>query len=261
MKRVFNMSSLFNFKTAILATMVALVGCQSNSPISLSEKLEKRSILWNIVNERCGTEKDAKQDCLVTDREQGFVIFRDRHGPVQTLTMPTLKITGVEDKQLLAPQARNYFYDAWQSRAILDQQNQKPIDPQYLSFSVNSSYGRSQDQLHIHNSCLRKDVYQIVEKNRIQLTNEWTVLPEKVFGHTYIAQKIKLADLEQTSPFKNLETYVNQQKKANMGQFGVAIVSAKDGEIVFLASQVNLKELNQASVEEIQDTHCAVNNQ
>lgn len=253
-----------NFKTVIATTLttlvVALVGCQSNSPISLKEKLEKRSILWHIVNERCGTEKDAKQDCMVINREQGFVIFRDRHGPVQTLTIPTIQVTGVEDSKLLAADAHNYFYDSWQSKSILDEQNKKAIDPQYLSFSVNSSYGRSQDQLHIHNSCLRADVYQIVERQRHQLTDQWTVLPEKVLGHTYIAQKVKIADLDKISPFKTLETYVKHTKKAQMGQFGVAMVSAKDGEIVLLASRVNLKELNQASVEEIQDTTCAVNN-
>lgn len=260
------MSSLLNIKSFIAvglaaASIFTLSGCQSNSPISLAEKLEKRSILWNIVNERCGTEKDPKKDCMVINRDEGFVMFRDRHGPVQTLTIPTEKVTGVEDPKLLQENARNYFYDSWTHRSMLDEQNQRQIDPQYLSFSVNSSFGRSQDQLHIHNSCLREDVYGIVEKYRQNIGSQWTVLPEKLLGHTYIAQKVKVADLQNTSPFKNLQSYVATQKKAHIGQYGLAMVSAKDGDIILLASKVNVKELNQGSVEEIQDTHCKMNNQ
>lgn len=251
------MSIILNQKMLCLfaLTTTFFVGCQTNSPISLKEKLEKRNILWKIVSEKCGTEKDTKQDCLITNKDEGFVVFRDRHGPVQTLIMPTIKITGIEDSQLLQGNARNYFYDAWQSRSILDEQNNKPIDSKYLSFSVNSSHGRSQDQLHIHASCLRKDVYDIVERHRSEFRNQWTKLPEKLLGHTYIAQKVKLADLEKTSPFMMLHAHGGK-----MGDYGLAVVSVQNDEAILLASKAKLLEGNEGSVEEIQDTHCTVNN-
>lgn len=219
--------------------------------------LSHRGVLWNIVNERCGTSLDTRHSCLVIQRKAGFVVLRDLNGPVQTLLIPTIKITGIEDQMLLDPSARNYFYDAWSYRYILNQENRRVIDPKYLSFSVNSLYGRTQDQLHIHASCLKPDVYELISRYRTQIGSAWTTLPEKIFGHTYIAQKIKLNDLKSVQPFQQLKMYA-QDRHHQLKNYGLAMVSAERGDIILLATEVNLLEWNFGSAEEIQDTHCIV---
>lgn len=226
--------------------------------IVLHHILSHRDVLWRIVNERCGTSLDQSHSCLVVNRKAGFVVLRDLNGPVQTLLIPTAKITGIEDPELLDPSAKNYFADAWANRAILNQENRRLIDPKYLSFSVNSFYGRTQDQLHIHSSCLNTTVYALINRYRNHIGSAWTTLPEKIFGHTYIAQKIKLADLNLVQPFQQLKAYT-LENHTELSNYGLAMVSAEDGDIILLATEINLLEWNFGSIEEIQDTYCLIN--
>ncbi|MBF7688915.1 CDP-diacylglycerol diphosphatase [Acinetobacter rathckeae] len=220
--------------------------------------LPKRQILWDIVSNRCETSRDDTHACLVVNRPSGYVVLRDRHGPVQTLIIPTAKITGIEDSQLLQPTAKNYFNDAWVQRHILDTQNKKAIEPRYLSFSVNSAYGRTQDQLHIHSSCLSKAVYVQLEHERPSITTHWQALPNKILGHTYLAKKITLAELNTTSPFHILSDYLQKTKAGHMAEYGLAMVSATDTDMILLATKLDLTEKNLGSIEEIQDTFCQV---
>lgn len=239
--------------TLLGLVMLSAFGCQQ-----VSKVVSNRNVLWQIVNERCGTSQDLKGDCLVINRQEGYVVLRDIKGPVQTLIIPTQKVTGIEDVQLLNVQTPNYFHDAWVNAQILNQQNKKEIDPKYLSFSVNSSHGRTQDQLHIHSSCLKANVYTVLQKYRSDIREQWSILPDKLLGHTYIAKKIKVADLDQQSPFLQLEQYVKTQPKTKMGDYGLAMVSIENNEAILLATKFNVLEMNLGSIEEVQDTECQV---
>ncbi|MCF9045674.1 CDP-diacylglycerol diphosphatase [Acinetobacter nectaris] len=232
---------------------ISLIGCQQ-----VSKPTSKRNILWHIVSERCGTNQDVKGDCLVINKQEGYVVLRDIKGPVQTLIIPTHKVTGIEDAQLLNVKTPNYFHNAWINAQILNQQNKKEIDPKYLSFSVNSSHGRTQDQLHIHSSCLKENVYTELQKYRNDIHEQWFVLPNKLLGHTYIAKKIKISDLDEQSPFLQLGQYVKTQPKAKMGDYGLAMVSVENNEVILLATKFNVLEMNLGSIEEVQDTECQV---
>lgn len=241
-----NMLTIFTLSTL-------LTGC-----FVIPETLPKRQVLWDIVTNRCETPRDETHACLVVNRQAGYVVLRDRNGPVQTLIIPTAKITGIEDPQLLQPTAKNYFNEAWVQRRILDIQNKKAIESRYLSFSVNSAYGRTQDQLHIHSSCLSKAVYAQLEHERPSITPHWQALPNKILGHTYLAKKITLAELNTTSPFQMLSGYLQQSNAGNMAEYGLAMVSITDTDMILLATKLDLTEKNLGSIEEIQDTFCQV---
>lgn len=238
---------------AVFTLSSVLTGC-----FVIPKTLPNRQVLWDIVSNRCETSKDETGACLVVNRQAGYVVLRDRHGPVQTLIIPTAKITGIEDAQLLQPRAKNYFNDAWVQRRILDTQHKKAIEQRYLSFSVNSAYGRTQDQLHIHSSCLSKAVYAQLEHERPSITPHWQVLPNKILGHTYLAKKITLAELNTTSPFLMLSDYLQQSNAGKMAEYGLAMVSATDTDMIVLATKFDLTEKNLGSIEEIQDTFCQV---
>src|SRR5579863_8957116 len=87
---------------------------------SLSARAEDPDALWKIVHDRCVPDQlqHATPDpCLLVDLaggvEHGFVLLKDRDGATQILLMPTAKITGIEAPEILAPDATNYFADAW----------------------------------------------------------------------------------------------------------------------------------------------------
>jgi CDP-diacylglycerol pyrophosphatase len=44
----------------------------------------------------------------------GYVLFKDRNGPLQYLLMPTYRINGTESPLLLDPLTPNFFWQAWQ---------------------------------------------------------------------------------------------------------------------------------------------------
>ncbi|WP_171494438.1 CDP-diacylglycerol diphosphatase [Acinetobacter brisouii] len=240
--------------TLLGVVILFIAGCQTLNYVD-----HKRNILWEIVHERCGTPQDKKKDCLVMQPD--YIVLRDIHGPVQTLIIPTQRVRGIEDKKLLQMNIPNYFEKAWQHRDILDQQHNQKIDPAYLSFTVNSKFGRTQDQLHIHSSCLRSDVYKTLQQYRSQISDQWQPLPEKILGHRYIAKRISLQQLAAQSPFLTLWQYVQTQQKESMEKYGLGMVSISQGEAILLATQLDLTELNKGSIEEIQDTHCTITHQ
>lgn len=86
------------------------------------------------------------------------MVLKDRNGPLQYLLMPTAKITGIESPQVLQPDTANFFALAWQARHFMADKLGKPIDDAAISLAINSEYGRTQNQLHIHISCLQPAV-------------------------------------------------------------------------------------------------------
>lgn len=216
-----------------------------------------RNVLWNIVDQECGSAKDDHSKCLITNKKQGFVILKDLHGPVHTLTIPTKKVTGIEDPYLLKPSTRNYFYDAWKYRSVLNNLHQKAIPERYLTFSVNSMYTRTQDQLHIHASCLRTDVYDVLKRNRGKINHQWKPLDEKIRGYTLLAKKVKLDHLYKTSPFISLNHYVRKNTSDTLAQYGVAMVSPQANEAILLALRTE-KVVSQVAIEGVQDPACAI---
>ncbi len=92
--------------------------------------------------------------CLeVNPAEGGFVVLRPPFGRPDTILAPTRRVVGLEDPQLQAPDAPNYFALAWKARRWL---NDAPADDR-VALAVNSRLARSQDQLHVHIGCLSAD--------------------------------------------------------------------------------------------------------
>ncbi|MBK5674042.1 CDP-diacylglycerol diphosphatase, partial [Salmonella enterica] len=88
----------------------------------------------------------------------GYVLFKDRNGPLQYLLMPTYRINGTESPLLLDPLTPNFFWQAWQGREIMSQRHGAPVPDNAVSLAINSRSGRTQNHFHIHISCLRPDV-------------------------------------------------------------------------------------------------------
>ncbi len=218
--------------------------------------------LWNIISQKCLPNQQSNgkpAPCAQVDEQQGFVVLKDMNGPLQYLLMPTARITGMESPALLEPTTPNFFSQAWAARHYMAEKYGKPIDDSNVSLAINSQYGRSQNQLHIHISCLLPEVKNRLIKDGAAMGYDWQELPDKLLGHTYLARKVTPAELNQRGAFRILAEGVPEADK-KMGHFGMAMVSLQGGDFLLLASERDLLKLNNASTEEIQDHDCKVLN-
>ena len=121
-----------------------------------------------------------KSPCLKVDQQHKYVIYKDIKGPLHNLLLPLDKISGIESPILQQKNTENYFTLAWQNRGLFIKSANKPINEQFLYLAINSKYGRTQEQLHIHLACLKPEIYQIIRKNENSITASWQPLKEKI---------------------------------------------------------------------------------
>ncbi|MEW5494407.1 CDP-diacylglycerol diphosphatase [Enterobacter cloacae] len=214
--------------------------------------------LWKIVNEQCVPNQEQNNDptpCLKVDLSDRYVLFKDSKGPVHDLVMPTYKVSGIESPELQLDGTPPFFAFAWSERKHLDTEAGRPLPDSTVSLAVNSKYGRSQDQLHIHVSCLKDNVSAVLESEGANISNEWKPIQQKIEGHEYIARKLNGTDLEKEDPIKLLNDYVKNIND-KIGNYGLAVSFLRDGSVVALATRFDLLSLNLGSAGEIQDYSC-----
>ncbi|CNH30675.1 CDP-diacylglycerol pyrophosphatase [Yersinia aldovae] len=214
--------------------------------------------LWKIVSQQCVPNMETKhnpQPCIDVNTQAGFVVYKDIHGPLQYLLMPTAKISGIESAQLMNIDSPNYFFDAWQARHFMADKYGAPIEDTNISLAINSKYGRSQDHLHIHISCLKPQVKAALAAHNRDFRQQWQPLPGGLLGHDYLARRTTADELQQSGAFRLLADEVAGAKE-DMGRYGMAMTVLPDGDFLLLASQASLTKLHRASVEELQDHDC-----
>ena len=218
--------------------------------------------LWRIVHERC--VPDAQRDgdpapCAVLDRRDGYAVLKDRVGAEQFLLIPTVRIAGIESPALLRPDAPNYFADAWSQVALVGGRLHRDLPRDDLALAINSAYGRSQDQFHIHIDCVSRPVRAALAADLGAIGTRWGPLPAPLAGHRYRARRILGAALGATDPFWLLAASL-EDPAHQMGGHTLVLVGAyfPAPGFVLLDDQVDLLHLDRASGEELQDHSCAV---
>jgi len=217
--------------------------------------------LWHIVHDLCAANMRANSDptpCLAVE-SGGWAVIKDIHGATQLLLIPTDRITGIESARLLAPGSPNYFAAAWAAQGLFERRAGRPIPREALSLAVNSRYGRSQEQLHIHIDCLRPDVMRTLRAQQRWIGRRWAPLPATLRGHRYRAMRLDGADLGARDPIKLLAT--EPAARADMGRETLVVAGARfaDGRDGFiLLSDRAIPGRDQGSGEELQDHGCAV---
>src|SRR3954451_6804938 len=112
--------------------------------------------LWRIVDGQCVPNEVAHGDpapCasveLGPQGRSGWAVLKDLVGATQFLLIPTQRTSGIDDPAILAPDAPNYFAAAWKARSFVDERAGSRLPRDQLSLAINSTFARSQDQLHI----------------------------------------------------------------------------------------------------------------
>jgi CDP-diacylglycerol pyrophosphatase len=70
--------------------------------------------------------------------------------------------------------------------------------------AINAAASRSQDQLHIHVSCIAPVVADFLRRHQAEIHGARPPLRAKLAGHKFSAMKIETESLAQVDPFKLL---------------------------------------------------------
>jgi CDP-diacylglycerol pyrophosphatase len=218
--------------------------------------LADRMALWRIVHEQC-VPAAAKGEalptpCLKVDAPNGSAVIKDRNGVAQLLEIPTARVTGIEDPQLLAPGEPNYFAAAWRNRDLMARYLKAPPPREAVAITINSEYSRSQDQLHLHVDCLRPDVAKALADYAPHFEAAWRPMTEALHGRKYWARRL---DLDAVDPFRLVAE--DPPAQAKIGQWSLAVIPLVfDGKPGFalLADPAELTAGGHA--EDLQDHEC-----
>jgi CDP-diacylglycerol pyrophosphatase len=226
------------------------------------------SALWKIVSGKCIPHEETERDpspCSVVDlaqgAEKGYVVLKDIVGVAQFLLIPTARISGIEDPAILAPDATNYWDAAWQARYFVDERLHTSLPRDAVSLAINSSVGRSQNQLHIHIDCLRPDVHAAIGANLNRIEAVWTPFPVPLAGQMYRSIRINQETLDGVDPFRILAAN-DPAAMGDMGMHTLVVVGETfaDGTrgFVILDNHADLAAGDRASGEDLQDHSCAI---
>ena len=184
--------------------------------------------LWKVVHGLCVRDERVNHQpapCVAVDLDKGYAVLRDQRGRTQVLVIPTARVTGIEDPAVQAPNAPNYWQDAWDSRALVQKLAGRPLPRDDVVLAVNSVYGRSQNQLHIHVDCIKTDVKHDLDASLASVGATWSDFPAKLRGLTYRAIWIPGADLGANDPFKILASG-DPTARADMTRETLALIAA-----------------------------------
>lgn len=227
-----------------------------------------RGTLWRIVSEQCvpaaqaGQASRCAEVALSGGIQGGDVVFKDRRGALQFLLMPTRQMSGIEDPRLLARDAPPYFQHAWQARRWMDAVRGKPVPREDVSIAINSAWSRSQDQLHLHISCVRADLKAYLRTVEPQIGQQWASLPGGWQGHRYFVRRVVGPTLEGLDPVRDVAASIGGAVD-EMGRHAIAVIGTRfaDGHDGFwwLATRVDPWSGWLGGIEgDVQDHDCRV---
>jgi CDP-diacylglycerol pyrophosphatase len=221
--------------------------------------------LWNIVHGACVPHFEAGEGpkpCERVDLEggvaEGVAILKDLVGVAQMLAIPTQRITGIEDPQMLAPDAPPVFAAAWSARALVEGRLGRALPREAVGLAINSKWARSQDQLHVHVDCVAVPVVKALAGYASALDGQWRAMTVPLQGRVYFARRVESTDLRDVAPLKLLADGL-EGARAQMGAYSLAAVGATfDGKpgFILLADQFSLESGGHA--EDLEDHDCAI---
>jgi CDP-diacylglycerol pyrophosphatase len=230
--------------------------------VALTARASDPSALWHIVHDRCVPDEQGNQKpapCVEVDLVHGYAVLKDIDGNTQFLLIPTARVTGIEDPAILATDAPNYWEVAWQARHYVDQRAGHALPRHDIALAINSTSGRSQDQLHIHVDCIRPDVRAALAQHVADIGPRWSDFPALLAGHRYRAMRLTGADLGSTNPFRLLASGVPQ---AEMGAHTLVLAgatfAAHQPGFILLDDRADLAAGDRGSGESLQDHGCAL---
>jgi CDP-diacylglycerol pyrophosphatase len=221
--------------------------------------------LWKIVHQDCVPDQQQHSDpkpCALVDLDRGeaggYAVLKDLNGPYQYLLIPTARVSGVEDPAAVAADAPHWWLAAWQARRFVEQASGRSLPREELSLAINSRYGRSQNQLHIHIDCLKPAVRDALKAHLGQIGQRWAVLDAPLAGRHYRAMRLSEARLETDNPLLLAQ---DAAPGSDMARQTLVLAGAtfEDGSpgFILLEDRATLWTLDNGHGEDLQDHACS----
>lgn len=224
-------------------------------------------VLWKIVHGGCVPDQQqhaSPAPCVLVELDgaesRGYAVLKDINGPYQYLLIPTAPVSGIESPAVLAADAPHYFAAAWEARRYVEQGYGHPLPREALSLAINSRYGRSQNQLHIHIDCLHSQVREALRAQLPRIGRDWSRLEVPLAGHYYRALRLSQAQFEQGNPFALLAVSsggdAGEMARHTLVAAGATFEDGTPG-FILLDDRAELWSLNRGHGEELQSHSCS----
>ena len=218
--------------------------------------------LWHLFHGLCLRDMNTSGNpapCAEVNLAGGYAVIKDVERKTQFLLIPTQRISGIESPVLLAPGSPNYWQAAWTARRWLEKQVGHPLPREDVGLAVNSVFGRTQNQLHIHIDCVQPDVREALRLQGTKIGPHWSKLKVPLQGGHYHVRWIADADLATSDPFKLLY-HGDAAARADMGRETLALIGASrpNGSPGFILLSDRAGSDSAAAGEQLLDHHCAV---
>ena len=161
------------------------------------------------------------------DAPEGFAVLADRKGGAHFLLIPTRTITGIESPDVRGARAVNFFAAAWDARYVLVGAVGHAVPRTAIGMAVNQHRARSQDQLHIHLSCLSRRVHDALQSQAGSILRTWSGV--SIDGARYQALRIMGSELGSANPFELLAARVPDAARA-MDEYTVLVAGMQFGQ-------------------------------
>jgi CDP-diacylglycerol pyrophosphatase len=244
-------------------TMALLLAVVLIVPSRATAQTINPDALWKIVHGLCVPDEEQHHDpapCAEVDLAGGYAVLKDILGKTQHLVIPTAETSGIETPAIIAPDAPNYFADAWRARRFVDQALGHELPRDMIALAINSRFARSQEQLHIHVDCIRPDVRAALRDHQGEIGVQWAPFDPPLAGRHYRAMRVTGNELT-SNPFVLLADGVAGARGA-MGQHTLVVTGASFSGgapgFILLDDQADLAAGDRAHGESLQDHSCAV---
>jgi CDP-diacylglycerol pyrophosphatase len=187
----------------VIAALVIAVGA---GLVFVWRTLENPDALWVVVQHCVAAKHNGhtlRAGCLSVDLKDGFAILPGIIGRWHYLGVPTVRVTGIEDPKVLAPDAPDYWALAWAAaERYLPSRITK--NRTHIALAVNSVASRSQDQLHIHIACLKAGVRRELAANADAFGPKWSEPIFAFHAQMYRVMRVQSSTFDDINPFKLL---------------------------------------------------------
>lgn len=207
-----------------------------------------RDVLWKLT-QCCTRDLTSNKGCKEYDPVNRYVIIKDNAvtKPQAYLLIPTEKVTGIDDKRIFKAPYVNLWANAW------DRSERYPgWADRRIGLAINSAHSRTQDQLHVHISCIDARVARTLDERESQEGGDATyTLQLPPANNTYtVTMRNDLTDKE--SPF-----WIAREidRGEAMGNKSVAVVKSKEAGRYFVLTTF-YKDGKGGSAEELLDQRC-----
>lgn len=163
-----------------------------------------------------------------------IAIYKVDNEKYQYLLLPTDKVIGIEESNLQKNGSPHYFYEAWLAKIFLTERLGKPIKERFILLAINAKNARSQDQLHIHISCLSKSANEILSKiPKVKINKAWSKEKIIIPPYSFYYRAVSLDELINENLFKPASDKVKQEK-GNLEYTGIGLVNRDQDDFIML---------------------------